>query len=216
MAHQPRYVRSLRKRDAKELIIWLIGCHASKTIQGPDGPMSIKAEDFQASTNEILRFLNSNLVSDGNHRLSIPRRTLHNYLEELDGEYCIQQPEKGLYVLTDTGMKKWALINLISKARNTLLTQEPIGTFFAFGPKEDGQTKYVDIVIRIQDLDLVKILRDAVAEQRISENEKELGRLLSTVIMWYTSGIFSRINSLIDGHEDVFLDLMKNLPFRRK
>jgi hypothetical protein len=178
--------------------------------------MSIKAKDFQASTNEILRLLNSNLASDGDHRLKMPRRTLHNYLEELRAEHCIQQLKKGLYVLTETGMKKWTLFNLLLRAGNTLVTQEPVGTFFSFGPKKEGQSKYVDILIRVQDRELVKAINDAVAEQKVSENEKELGRILSTVIMWYTSGISSRIKSLIDSNEEVFLDLMKNLPSRKE
>jgi len=209
MAHQPRYVRTLRKRDLKELILWFIGCH--RIIQAPEGPRTIKEEDSQASTGEILDFLKSDLR--GRTRSEIPRRTLHNYLEELlKDERTIQSTKKGIYTPTENGWKKWVLINLLFRARNTLSTREPIGTFFSFGRDNAGKTECVDIVVRIQDPKLTKILENAVIEKRVSENETELGRMLSTVIMWYSTDIFSRINEIIDGKESVFLEILKRLP----
>jgi hypothetical protein len=213
MAQSSRHISALRKRDTKALIVCFIGWHS--TVQGPNGLIKVKDVDFEASREEIKGFIEgrNNLVTCNGHKLTIPRRTLYRYLEELRNEALVEQPRRGAYRLTPKGMKQKDLTDLLNRARNTIPhTEETLGTFFALGPKERGQIKFIDIVMRVQDPDLIKTIEKCIAENKVPENDVELGQLLSTVIMWHFSGVSSRIWNLLEGKEDIIADIMNKLP----
>jgi hypothetical protein len=211
MAHSTRHTYALQKRDIKEAITWFIGCHSH--VQGLNGPIKIKDNDLQASREEISKFLGSSLlVSSNGHKLLMPKRTLYRYLQQLKKEGNVIQPKQSIYRLTEQGYKRWSLINMLYKAGLTLSTKEPVGTFFSLGPKERGQTQYVDIFVRVTEPELVKTIKKAIIENKVPENDKQLGKLLSIAINWYFKGTFQIIRNLIDGKEDALLNLIDKLP----
>jgi hypothetical protein len=58
---------------------------------------------------------------------------------------------------------------------------------------------------------LIKTIEKAIAKNRVPENDKELGKLISLVIMWRLTGVFSRIRSLIEGKEDAFMEIARKI-----
>jgi hypothetical protein len=206
---QTRHFHELHKRDIKQQILFFIRSHA--VIQTSNGPEKAKENDFQASHEEISKYLARLMKFNG--REIIPRRTIYNYLEELKKEELIRQVKYGPYELTEQGMLRWSFINAINKAQVTLPSVESIATFFDFGPKENGITKYVDIFIRVGDPKLIQNIEKSIFKNKVNENEQELfGRALAGLITLHFSGQFSVLQDLVQGKEKSLLEILDKLP----
>lgn len=203
------------KSELKDIILWFIGCHAQ--VQAPDGPVKIKQRDYQASYQEIKEHFESSYPKyrDG-RRITITRRTLYRYIEELIKEGFVKRGDRGIYKLSKLGIKRWSLVNALAKGSSRLPIEKPIGTFFSFGPKEKGRTKYVDIIIRVADLDLIKIIEKAIAENKAPKNTNKLGWLISMIIVMHFQDIFSMMSKLSKGKEEVLSELIGKLPIYKK
>jgi hypothetical protein len=176
-----------------------------------------------ASIEEIDDFFKSGQVTDKGRPLkSVRRRKLYRYLEELvgDKEKLVQRipDQRGFYKLTELGLKKLSLISRLYEASEKVPLVDPLSINFGLGRDEQGRTAYADILIRVTRPDVVQIIEEAMTKNKISTNEisaneKMLGNILCTVIMWDLKGIFSRINGMMEGNEDLLSRLIDKLPF---
>ena len=203
-------------QSVRDTILWFIGSHTQ--VQTPDGPVKVKENDFVASWKEIKKFLEGPYFGnrDGS-RFSIPRRSLYRRLEELAKEEYIEPIERrGWFKLTEKGKKRRSFINSLFAASNQLPVEEPIGVFFSLGPKIKDETSYIDVVVRIADSDLVRIIETAILEKQTpQEDYKKLGWLLSLAILLHFKGFYSLIPSLIS-EEETISELVKKIPIYKK
>lgn len=203
-------------QSMRDLILWFIGSHAH--VSTPTGEEEIKENDFSATRIEITRYLQGHLVSkrDGS-KFKISLRTFRRRIKELTKEEYVGREKKGVYQLTESGKERWSFINSMLAARTTLPTEEPTGVFFSLGSKMNGQTSYIDFVVRVTDLDIINSIEKTILENTMSHDEyKKLGLLLSMTIMFYFKGIFGMLPELMKGKEEAFSDVIKNIPLYKK
>jgi len=202
-----------RKQELKDVVLWVIGCHAQ--VRGPEGLVKIKETDFQASLKEVRKHLGSRYLIYRD-KPGVSRRSLHRYIQELIEEGFIKRVGRGVYRITDFGMKRWSLIDRLNQSFFLPPIKEPVGTFFSLVPDENGQAKYIDIIIRVADENLIKIIEKAVMKNKVAENHNRLGWLISLIIAMYFEDVFSAIRRLLKGKEEPFLELAESLPIYKK
>jgi hypothetical protein len=224
MTQQTRHVSDLRKRDFKQLILFCIGSPETRKI--PNGPKNANIVHF----NEIDDFFKSGHVTDKGLPLARPktkreelvrRRKLYRYLEELvEKEKLVQRvpDQRGFYKLTELGLKKLTLISQLYGTSEKIPLVDPLSIHFGLGMDEQGRTAYADILIRVSRPDVVQTIEEAMTKNKISTNdistnEKMLGNILCTVIMWDLKGVLSRLGGMWEGNEDVLSRLIDKLPF---
>jgi hypothetical protein len=230
VAQLSRQTASKNAQSVRDTILWVIGSHAH--VQTPDGLVKVKENDNIASWQEIKDFLEGPYFGERDgRRFLISRRSLYRRLEELTKEEYIEHAERRGWLklikkgwkreiipfkLTEKGKKRQSFINSLFAASNQLPVEEPIGVFVSLGPKIKDQTSYINVVVRIADLDLVRIIETAILEKQApQEDYKKLGWLLSLVILLHFKGFYSLIPSLIS-EEETISELVKKIPIYKK
>jgi predicted transcriptional regulator len=215
VARQTRHTYALRKRDFKQHIVILIGVPINKT-DAASATTPFKKQPNSASRKELHALFNSGLVLDkGNPaRIDLPTRTLQHYLEELRKENLIILTENDRYELTELGKERLSfLMRLHSDTFGKVPIVDPLGISFGLVWDKNGKVKYVDILMRVSRPDVVQAMEEAISKRKFSENEKVLGRILCTVILWDLKGVLPRLADVTEGHEDVLLQILGKLPY---
>lgn len=137
MTQLSRQARKMFRQEVKNSILWFVGCYTHAHVRGKEGLIKVKEKNFFPTFEEIksvfnptfFAFLNKDQV-DSKKKFEVRRSTLYRFIKQLKDEKYIEQPERGVYRLTDLGKKRWSLLDALYRT-NKLPAVKPIGTFFS-------------------------------------------------------------------------------------
>jgi DNA-binding HxlR family transcriptional regulator len=216
MAHAN--IEKLDRTSLKHFSVWVIGSHA--TVQTPEGPAKIKEHDGLASWKEIKNAVSKYLFNRENRPIEISRRTVFRILEELENEGLIASAMKQsaykptFWQLTEKGVKLWRVINASFQASNVLpKPQQPISLYLLLGPKEKGQTTYINMLLQISEPNMINLIERELFRKPFTEKDYEsVAWFMSLAFLSYLKGLPSLLPQLFRGKEELLSEFMEKFP----
>jgi len=188
--------RNIAIKNLKEWIIWFIG--KQKTT----------------STVEILKFIKECLKLIN---VSRSERTIYRRLEELRKEGFIEfADKKGTYRLTEEGERRWSLLDSLFEFSNRISKVRPVSTYTFFNRlvDEEGNVKYLDILIRTQEEDYIKFIDKELMKPKEADFYSKIGSwLLLCCEIYFRMESLTPLTGLFKDKEETFFELLKRIPF---